>query len=628
MTPLHLTLEETPESLLARSAVFRGGFTLEAAQTIVATNEAERALFRRLVEDGVFTSDSTGRLTFDGEVGDLADDDPCCLRHESYFHQHAESWTKEARTRAGAQSLAHLEVEHANILRAADTARARGEGTLSAQLLLTLAPLVTAESVASCSTRAADIAERVTHALDAPILIEHRIRLLSMRARCNKRLGHRSLSLADLEEARTLAQRAGFRREEARLFGELAMLAVVEGDFRTALSRAREAFDLQGALGDGSEQAISQTELAMIQRELGALREAQGFALRALATHRSSGNALHEAATLLELVFIAAEIGAYHEARASLLAAAILADEVGTRALGPAVAFARAVIEHGCAANGVLAAEEASASSVEALYGEAIRAAGEHSRIEGLSFAQLGVLAFDRGDLQSAEERLAFGAALLAHVNDQRRAGLATAYRGAAAWLANDVPNASALFAEARTLVAETDPLHVTIGIIEATLTGGPLPLFARESAKVSWDARLALHRYERTVGVVSSPDESVERCTYRVASDGTWIEHEDGRRISCQTRLATQRLLAALARARNETPGRTIPLSDLIAVGWPGERLQEAAGKNRLRVALSWMRKNGLGRALASAANGYLLNPRLVDVVPSGESSRASLAS
>jgi hypothetical protein len=102
-----------------------------------------------------------------------------------------------------------------------------------------------------------------------------------------------------------------------------------------------------------------------------------------------------------------------------------------------------------------------------------------------------------------------------------------------------------------------------------------------------------------------------VESARRRVHGDARWTS------VACDRRVATQHLLAALARARVDTPGRAIAPDALVAVGWPGERILYAAARNRLRVALSWLRKNGLGQAQTSAADGYFLDPDLVDVTP-----------
>lgn len=45
-----------------------------------------------------------------------------------------------------------------------------------------------------------------------------------------------------------------------------------------------------------------------------------------------------------------------------------------------------------------------------------------------------------------------------------------------------------------------------------------------------------------------------------------------------------------------------------LFRLGWPGERVLTAAARNRLQVALSMLRKAGLGERLVRTGDGYRL--------------------
>jgi hypothetical protein len=67
-------------------------------------------------------------------------------------------------------------------------------------------------------------------------------------------------------------------------------------------------------------------------------------------------------------------------------------------------------------------------------------------------------------------------------------------------------------------------------------------------------------------------------------------------------------RVLHALARARVELPGEVLRIDDLLAAGWPGERVRYDAGANRVYVALAELRELGLRDWLASENGGYRL--------------------
>lgn len=72
-------------------------------------------------------------------------------------------------------------------------------------------------------------------------------------------------------------------------------------------------------------------------------------------------------------------------------------------------------------------------------------------------------------------------------------------------------------------------------------------------------------------------------------------------------------RLLAALARAHAADRHGWAAAAELIAQGWPGEVIRPDAARNRLRVALTRLRRTGLGAHLEHHASRYRLAPALV---------------
>ncbi len=74
----------------------------------------------------------------------------------------------------------------------------------------------------------------------------------------------------------------------------------------------------------------------------------------------------------------------------------------------------------------------------------------------------------------------------------------------------------------------------------------------------------------------------------------------------SVQLVLSTQRIVTA----RLTTPGRALSADELVAAGWPDERLRPDSARNRLQVALSTLRKLGLRPLLERSKGGYRLAP------------------
>jgi MoxR-like ATPase len=98
-----------------------------------------------------------------------------------------------------------------------------------------------------------------------------------------------------------------------------------------------------------------------------------------------------------------------------------------------------------------------------------------------------------------------------------------------------------------------------------------------------------------------------VEGCV--LARSGRWFRIGD-ERVGLETRRALPHLLAALIEAREQRPGRALTVDDLVARGWPGERVLGEAGANRVYVALTTLRKLGLRDLLQRTGDGYYLPP------------------
>ena len=77
------------------------------------------------------------------------------------------------------------------------------------------------------------------------------------------------------------------------------------------------------------------------------------------------------------------------------------------------------------------------------------------------------------------------------------------------------------------------------------------------------------------------------------------------------------QSALSAL-RARLESPSTPLTVDDLLAAGWPGERVLRDAGASRVYVALGTLRKLGLRDVIISRDGGYYLDPRVEVLVVS----------
>lgn len=154
-------------------------------------------------------------------------------------------------------------------------------------------------------------------------------------------------------------------------------------------------------------------------------------------------------------------------------------------------------------------------------------------------------------------------------------------------------------------------PLHTRI---EQDLADGPLHLASLLTLLPAPDlnepAWLAWHFFARPSHTIAPTHASpVTAGAMVVAHDYTWIHPTPGERIDI-TRPLLHRLIAALVTLRLDEPNTAISAQALIEAGWPGERMQARAAKNRLYNAIHALRQHGFEDLLQTRNDGYLLDP------------------
>ncbi len=95
-----------------------------------------------------------------------------------------------------------------------------------------------------------------------------------------------------------------------------------------------------------------------------------------------------------------------------------------------------------------------------------------------------------------------------------------------------------------------------------------------------------------------------------RLGRDAEWLEAPNGMRHALGARRTLRRLLLALAESRRTRAGAALTVDELLQAGWPGEDPLPEAGQNRVYVAISTLRKLGLGEHLQRWDGGYRFDP------------------
>lgn len=140
-------------------------------------------------------------------------------------------------------------------------------------------------------------------------------------------------------------------------------------------------------------------------------------------------------------------------------------------------------------------------------------------------------------------------------------------------------------------------------------------PVEARKAAlakagTLSHGVRFACRLLARTLPKEHSP----RALMLAVAKDGRHFVL-GGTQVDLTRRGSLRRILAALvdAHGNGETAPRALSSRELIDLGWPGENVREDAAANRLRVAITTLRKLGLAEVLVTRDDGYVLNASVV---------------
>ena len=79
--------------------------------------------------------------------------------------------------------------------------------------------------------------------------------------------------------------------------------------------------------------------------------------------------------------------------------------------------------------------------------------------------------------------------------------------------------------------------------------------------------------------------------------------------RVVLPARSPLRRVLEHLVQKRVEAPGEVVEIDELVAAGWPQERMGIEAALNRVYVAIATLRKRGLGEVLRSVDGGYAIS-------------------
>ncbi len=584
------TLSSTERRALAQCAIFRGAFTLEAAERVVMVTSGvdaantlqslvEKSLLRAREEEGSGVRfemlDIVRRLAqseSEDDTGDLGHLDGTRDRHAEYFGSIGSTWDASnwyggvaelPRLRAMQNDLlaAHAHAHrlttaialyplfaaqgpHPAFLALLDEARddracAAADPSLASRFLLVrgraLQLCVMREEAAKAFEKSLHYARKAAQTKQGAALAA---RALAWLAFARRTQGAMAEARERFEASASLFRDAGDASSEAVVLSGLASLDLGEGDLDSAKRALVSAIEVLIRAGDAATAAMMRVDLGIVMQEMGDLEGARAVYEAALAAHRVAGNKRHEGITVGYLGTLEDEAGHVDAAEVALAQAVAIAREVSDAKF--VAVFA-----------GALAAVRAS-----------------------------------RNDARGAKD------------------AIEEAERAVSSW-----PHGGRAAAEART--SATVALHRLR--IEAAAGASAKTIAEKRGVAVgldrqSDDVRFASRMLDRVTIPPKPSQRELERAVV-VAEDAKWLELPSGKRINLERRAVHRRLVEVLVRKRLATPNAPVTIAELVAAGWPGEKLAESSAQNRLHVALATLRADGLRDVLVREAGGYLLD-------------------
>lgn len=233
-------------------------------------------------------------------------------------------------------------------------------------------------------------------------------------------------------------------------------------------------------------------------------------------------------------------------------------------------------------------------------------------RLAGIASCNLGETLEHRGDVEGAREALARGRAVFASIHDDFHLARLAVHE---ARLSMQAP----ALLEALEAVVDLDDLEGELeardGLVRAAMLTNDarltatrldeLEVAARFTDDVSWPRRVR--------SLKERPLSGPSALKLRVSRDGRQVQLGD-ERFDFSRRGPLRRVLVALVETRLHSAGRPLSASAVQEAGWPGEKMFPESAAARVYMAIRRLRELGLGVALRTVDEGYLLDTN-VDV-------------
>jgi tetratricopeptide (TPR) repeat protein len=379
----------------------------------------------------------------------------------------------------------------------------------------------------------------------------------------------------EVARARVLLARACDPRLEAIALAVMASIQHYSGRGGDPAPLYQEAADAYLAVGDRRSLSSLWLNLGALHGDRGARAEAADFLGRSLALAREIGDAAREAGALHRLAYLDLEQGSLDQADRRLRDALAMHEEMGNREHAADAALGLGLVAH----------EREQLGEARAWYDRSALANADRVLPEGFAAAALA----DADQLAIAAERLA-----------------AARQQASTGWFRTFVDTIDGFVAagRARAVAHDREAAAALLAGADATCAGAA----ATTRVHLRLAARLlarAIARSRRRVDSARTPD-------LEVAADGRWFALAGGPPVAMGRRHASRLVLRRLVEQRLTAPGAGLSVDEVLAAGWPGEKILHESGQARVRNVMRELRELGLRDCLLTQDDGYLLAPGL----------------
>ena len=341
-----LTADE--RAVLARLAVFAGGWTLEAAEAVAAggTVAASDVLehLTQLAEKSLVVVDASGeryrlldtvRHYAQERLQGSGDEAAARARHLDFYVRLAEEARPGLAGPQQAEWLALLDLERENLLAAhAGCERAPGGGELGLRLAYLLRPYWINRGLLGLGYR---ITAEALQRPGAEARSFARCRGLFDAGQFSYFMGRYPEAQECLAESLAIARDLADKRRIAEALQPLGMAHLGQGDLAGARRYLEEALSLAQERGDQRELAAAINAMAQLHRVEGSLDKAAPLYDKVLSLARELGDRESIAIGLLNLAMVAIDDAAGDAAKKMLREALAIANEIGSKPAGQSV---------------------------------------------------------------------------------------------------------------------------------------------------------------------------------------------------------------------------------------------------------------------------------------------------